>query len=118
VTAAGVFIEGNSILDFIQADFAIMVSRACGGTIKRSARRALAHCSAIYLSELTDEGKDERNDERNRFSLWRKQSGMDAFIGDLPIYTRENLPEIIVQVQEIVPRWQYTDGCQASAEAM
>ncbi|MCM3870864.1 MAG: hypothetical protein ND895_09265, partial [Pyrinomonadaceae bacterium] len=47
VTAAGVFIEGNSILDFIQADFAIMVSRACGGTIKRSARRALAHCSAI-----------------------------------------------------------------------
>src|SRR6266852_8467576 len=41
VTAPGVFIEGNSILDFINAVFVLMVSRASGGKIKGSARQAL-----------------------------------------------------------------------------
>jgi hypothetical protein len=97
VKATGVFIEGNSILDFIKADFVLMVSRASGGTIKGSARRALFHSSAIYLSNITEEGSDERS----KFALWRKESGMEKFIGDLPIYTRENLLEIIAQVQKI-----------------
>src|SRR5687768_14668525 len=43
VIAPGVFIEGNSILEFIQADFVLMVSRASGGIIKGSARKALSH---------------------------------------------------------------------------
>jgi hypothetical protein len=43
VAAPGVFIEGNSIVDFIKADFVLMVSRASGGKIKGSARQALAH---------------------------------------------------------------------------
>jgi hypothetical protein len=60
VIAPGVFIEGNSILDFIQADFVFMVSRASGGKIKGSARRALSQSSAIYLSNVTEEGTDER----------------------------------------------------------
>ena len=55
VTAPGVLIEGNSILDFIQADLVLMVSRASGGKIKGSARQALAHASAIYLSNITEE---------------------------------------------------------------
>jgi hypothetical protein len=97
VSAPGVFIEGNSILDFIQADFAFMVSRASGGKIKGSARRALSHSSAIYLSNITEEGTDERN----KFALWRKESGMDELIGDLPIYTREDLPKLIAHIQRI-----------------
>jgi hypothetical protein len=97
VTAPGVFIEGNSILEFIQADFVVMVSRASGGIIKGSARSALSHSAAIYLSNLTEEGTDERQ----KFALWRKASGMDKPIGDLPIYTREDLPELIAQVQRI-----------------
>jgi hypothetical protein len=60
VTAPGVFIEGNSILDFLKADFVLMVSRASGGKIKGSARKALSHSSAIYLSNVTEEGTDER----------------------------------------------------------
>ncbi|MDQ6652635.1 MAG: hypothetical protein M3Y84_07805, partial [Acidobacteriota bacterium] len=72
VTATGVFIEGNSILDFIKADFVLMVSRASGGKIKSSARRALSHSSAIYLSNITEEGSDERS----KFALWRKESGL------------------------------------------
>ena len=97
VVAPGVFIEGNSILDFIEADLVLMVSRASGGIIKGSARRALSHSSAIYLSNVTEEGTDERI----KFALWRKQSGMDKLIGALPIFTRDDLPELITSVQKI-----------------
>jgi hypothetical protein len=97
VAAPGVFVEGNSILDFIQADFVLMVSRASGGTVKGSARRALSRSSAIYLSNITEEGTDERQ----KFALWRQQSRINEFIGDLPIFTQEDLPELIAQVQKI-----------------
>jgi hypothetical protein len=97
VTGPGVFIEGNSILDFIQADFVLMVSRASGGKIKGSARQALAHSSALYLSNITEEGTNERE----KFALWRKQSGMDALIGDLPIYTRDDLARLIGLVEKL-----------------
>ncbi|HEY8185196.1 MAG TPA: hypothetical protein VIF64_03950 [Pyrinomonadaceae bacterium] len=96
VTAPGVFIEGNSILDFIQADLVLVVSRASGGKIKGSARRALSHCSAIYLSTITEEGIDART----TFALWRQTSGIDKLIGGLPIYTREDLPKLIALVQQ------------------
>ena len=97
VASPGVFIEGNGILDFIRADFVFMVARASGGKIKGSARKALARSSAIYLSNITEEGSDERQ----KFALWRNQSGMDQLIGNLPIYTREDLPALIAIVQEI-----------------
>ncbi|HWN07856.1 MAG TPA: hypothetical protein VNO50_00980 [Pyrinomonadaceae bacterium] len=97
VSAQGVFIEGNSILDFIEADFVLMVSRASGGKIKSSARRALSRATAIYLSNLTEEGTDERT----KFALWRKHSAMENLIGELPIYTREDLPELISVIQKI-----------------
>jgi hypothetical protein len=97
VKAPGVFIEGNSILEFIQADLVLMVSRASGGKIKSSARQALAHSSAIYLSNITEEGTDERK----TFALWRRQSGIDKLIGNLPIYTRADLPALISLVQKI-----------------
>jgi molybdopterin-guanine dinucleotide biosynthesis protein len=97
VTGPGVFIEGNSILDFFHADFVLMVSRASGGKIKGSARRALSHSSAIYLSNITEEGTDERT----KFALWRKQSGLDELIGDLPIYTQADFPELIARLQKI-----------------
>jgi len=96
VAAPGVFIEGNSILDFIKADFVLMVSRASGGKVKSSARQALTHSSAIYLSNITEEGTDARE----KFARWRKQSGMDGLIDDLPIYTRADLPALIALVQK------------------
>src|SRR5260370_888361 len=52
---------------------------------------------AMYLSNITEQGTDERN----KFARWRKESGMDKLIGDLPIYTREDLPELIARVQKI-----------------
>ncbi len=110
VAAPGVFIEGNSILDFIQADFVVMVSRASGGTIKGSARAALAHSSAIYLSNVTEEGTDERQ----KFARWGQQSGVDKLIGDLPIYTREDLPELIDRLQNIDVSAHFASGLAAA----
>lgn len=100
VAAPGVFVEGNGILDFIRPDFALMVSRASGGTIKGSARRALSRASAIYLSNLTEEGTDERT----KFARWRKRSRMDVdgLIGQLPIYTSADLPSLIASIENAV----------------
>jgi hypothetical protein len=95
VAAPGVFVEGNSILDFIDADFVLMVARASGGKVKGSARRALSRSSAIYLSNITEEGTDERA----KFAQWRKQSVVDKLIGDLPIYTSADLPALIARVK-------------------
>jgi hypothetical protein len=95
VTAAGVFIEGNSILDFIHADFALMVSRSSGGPVKGSARRALSHASAIYLSKIAN----DEPDERSSFARWANDAGMNKLIEDLPIYTRDDLPELIARIQ-------------------
>lgn len=113
VAAPGVFIEGNSILDFIKADFVLMVSRASGGKIKGSARRSLSHSSAIYLSNITEEGTDERQ----KFTAWRRQSGMDWILGDLPIYTRQDLPELIAHVQKLAVSTDIAAGFAAARQS-
>ncbi len=95
VTAEGVFIEGNSILDFINADVALMVSRSTGGTVKGSARRVLSSSTAIYLSNFTDE---EAN-ERTSFARWANEAGMSKTVEDLPIYTRADLPDLITRIE-------------------
>ncbi len=97
VSAPAVFIEGTSFLDFVSADFVVMVSRSSGGKIKASARRSLSRSSAIYLSSESAEGIDERS----HFDLWRVQSGLDKLIGNLPIYTPATVTELIAQVQRI-----------------
>src|ERR1700730_8743439 len=76
-TAHRVLIEVNSILDFIKAEFVLMVSRASGGKIKGSARRALSHSSAIYLSNITEEGTDEGE----KVTVLRRQSGVERVVG-------------------------------------
>jgi molybdopterin-guanine dinucleotide biosynthesis protein len=53
VQAEGVIVEGNSFLEYITADLAIMCARAEGGKIKASARRTLARSDFLYLSSLT-----------------------------------------------------------------
>jgi hypothetical protein len=98
VTAPGVFIEGNSILDFIQADFSLMVSRAAGGTIKSSARRALSHSSAVYLSSFTEAALEERK----TFALWAEKAGVQNLIDHIPFYTRAGLPELIAQIRQML----------------
>ena len=98
VRAPGVIIEGNSFLKFIDVDFAIMVARACGGKIKPSARRALKDCSAIYLSDEQYEGNASA---RHRFKLWLQGEDERELISSIPIYTREELTQLIERITEI-----------------
>lgn len=97
VHATGVFIEGTSFLKFMEVDFALMVTRAGGGKIKASARRALPLASAIYLSD------DEENADppRERFALWRRSSADDLLNVSIPVYTREELPPLVARIREI-----------------
>ena len=50
VEAEGVMVEGNSFLEYVRADLAIMCARSGGGKIKPSARKALAKSDFLYLS--------------------------------------------------------------------
>jgi hypothetical protein len=97
VAAPGVFVEGNSFATFAHVDFMLMVARSSGGTIKRSARRALALSSALYLSHPVNQAIDAREE----FAFWRHQSGVDGIIGELPVYAREDLPQIVSLVRRI-----------------
>jgi molybdopterin-guanine dinucleotide biosynthesis protein len=97
VAAPGVVIEGNSFLEFIAADFALMVARAEGGKVKPSARRALKKSSALYLS---DEADDNAADARARFALWAQDAADRDLIETLPVYTRDELPRLFARINE------------------
>jgi hypothetical protein len=97
VSAPGVFIEGNSFTEFVEVDFMLMVARAGGGKIKSTARRALSKASAVYLSDLANDGSAARE----AFSRWRSESVADKLIGKLPVYTGDDLPQLIAQLQRI-----------------
>src|ERR1700674_1812430 len=55
VKTEGVVVEGNSFLDYVAADFAIMCARAGENKMKSSARRTLERADAVYLSTIDDD---------------------------------------------------------------
>jgi hypothetical protein len=52
VNAAGVFVEGTSILKYLPVDYAIMVSDAAAGDIKSSAVGVMGKVDAVFISGL------------------------------------------------------------------
>jgi molybdopterin-guanine dinucleotide biosynthesis protein len=94
VTAPGVFVEGNSFSQYFRPHFMLMVVRPDGVTIKPSARRALAFATAVYVYDANCDG----DRARQRFASWLKDSSAARLIGALPIFTREDLPELVAQV--------------------
>jgi molybdopterin-guanine dinucleotide biosynthesis protein len=100
VNAPGVLIEGNSFLEFVEVDFALMVARASGGKIKPSARRALRKSSALYLFDDVEEASDARE----RFAPWLRRAAERELIEALPIYTREELPSLIERLRALHAR--------------
>lgn len=94
VTAAGVFIEGNSFTRYLKPDFMLMVAPPDGGSIKSSARRALELATALYINDPNC--KSDR--ARQRFASWLKDASVARLIGQLPIFTREDMPEVVAQV--------------------
>jgi molybdopterin-guanine dinucleotide biosynthesis protein len=100
VSAPGVIVEGNSFLDFVGADFAVMVARSRGGKIKPSARRALRKSSALYLSDDEESPGDAERfaDARARFAPWLRDAADEDLIEALPVFTREDLPRLVERV--------------------
>jgi molybdopterin-guanine dinucleotide biosynthesis protein len=97
VRSAGVIVEGNSFLDFVEADFAITCARAGENRMKTSARRTLAKADAIYLSTI--DGCDAAT-ARTRFDEWRGGLSIDLNLNGLPVFTREDIPQLIERIQE------------------
>jgi hypothetical protein len=97
VKSAGVIVEGNSFLDFVEADFAIMCARAGENRTKTSARRTLARANAIYLSSVDD---SDAATARKRFDEWRAGLSIDLSLNGLPVFTREDIPQLVELIQE------------------
>ena len=97
VDAPGVLVEGNSFLESVDVDFALMVARASGGKIKPSARRALRKSSALYLYD----GDEEAGGGRERFARWLRNAADRELIEALPVYTREELPALVESVRAV-----------------
>ena len=97
VNAAGVLVEGNSFLDYVAADFALMCARAGENKMKTSARRTLERADALYLSTLDD---CDGATALKRFMEWRGGLTSQLNLNGLPIYTDEDIPQIIARIQE------------------
>lgn len=90
VRTPGVFIEGNSFLRSIEADYMIVVTRPEGGKIKNTARQALTKSQALYLS-----GERDNLSARTQFETWLQESPESETIRRLAVYTHSNLPVLI-----------------------
>jgi molybdopterin-guanine dinucleotide biosynthesis protein len=97
VRSTAVIVEGNSFLDFVAADFAITCARAAENRMKTSARRTLAKADAIYLSTVDD---CDAGTARARFDEWRRSLSIDLNLNGLPVFTREDIPQLIERIQE------------------
>lgn len=100
VQSAGVIVEGNSFLDYVEADYAIMCARAGENKLKASSKRTLAKADAIYLSTIDD---PDRETAIRRFEDWRRGLSIELETDALPIFTRGDLSKLI----EAIPSpWQ------------
>jgi molybdopterin-guanine dinucleotide biosynthesis protein len=99
VRTPAVLIEGNSFLDYVAADFALVCARAEGGTIKTSARRAMHKASGIYVSTVGDDGPTARA----KFADWRAGLRLDLDINGVPLYTHEDLPQLVELLRRLQP---------------
>jgi hypothetical protein len=91
VKTEGVVIEGNSLLEYVSADVAVMCARAEGGKIKPSARHALKQSDVLYLSSLNLDGIAAQK----QFDEWRSSLTVDLDFNGSPVFTREDLPRLM-----------------------
>jgi molybdopterin-guanine dinucleotide biosynthesis protein len=97
VESDGVIVEGNSFLEYIDADFAIMCARAGENRLKTSARRTLARAGALYLSTIDDSDRETAIAE---FEKWRNSLAVDLDSPHLPTYTRHDFPRLLETIRE------------------
>ncbi len=98
VRAPGVFIEGNSFLQFIDVDYTIMVARGAGhAPVKASARRALAKTDALYMFDQTHQGSGAGDE----FSVLRGKLNAGGLREDVPLYTGARLSPLIAHLRTL-----------------
>ena len=90
----GVIVEGNSFLEYVKADLAIMCARSEGGKIKPSARRALARSDLLYLSTLEQTAAEAKRAIRS--ILLRIKPPFD--LSRVRIITHEDMRAVLSQI--------------------
>ena len=98
VKAAGVLVEGNSFLDYVNADFAIMCARAGENKLKTSARRTLARADALYLSVI--DGADRRT-TIERFEKWRAALANGLNLNGMTVFTSGEIQRLVDHIDKI-----------------
>jgi hypothetical protein len=94
VRAEGVVFEGNSLLDYVKPDLAVMCARAEGGKVKPSARQALAKADLLYLSSLDADGVTARK----QFAEWRASLNINLDFDGIPVLTSDDLTQLLLQI--------------------
>ena len=94
VEAEGVIVEGNSFLEYVKADLAIMCVRSEGGTIKSSARRALAHSDLLYLSFMDATPADAKQ----QFARFSAGLNVPLDLHSLPIINDGDLKSLLARI--------------------
>jgi len=97
VESRGVIIEGNSFLEYIDPDFAIMCARAEGGTIKSSARTTISKCNALFLSSLNI----GHEDPRRQFAEWHAKMPVAIRFEHLPVFTAAEFSDLVRRIQQL-----------------
>ena len=97
VQSDAVIVEGNSFLDYLETDFAIMCARAGENKLKTSARRTLERADAVYLSTIDD---CDAATARSRFDAWRTGLPVDLDLSGRPVFSKEDIPRLIERIQE------------------
>ncbi len=92
VKSAGVIVEGNSFLEYVEPDFALMCARAGENKVKSSARRNLQKADAIYVSTIDD---SDRETAIERFETWRKGLSIELNTDGIQVYTRDLIPKLV-----------------------
>ena len=96
VEAEGVVIEGNSFLEYVNPNLALMCTRSEGGKVKPSARLALAKSDFLYLSSIDTDGLSARR----QFEEFRARLAIDLDLSDLQILTHEDFPKLISRIHQ------------------
>jgi molybdopterin-guanine dinucleotide biosynthesis protein len=111
VEADGVIVEGNSFLEYITADLAIMCARSEGGKIKPSARRALSKVDYLYLSTLEATAANAKR----QFEQFCRGLSFPFDLANLPIITRDDFRVLLSRIYREQPPRERVVGVPLSA---
>jgi molybdopterin-guanine dinucleotide biosynthesis protein len=94
VEADGVIVEGNSFLEYVDADLTIMCARSEGGKIKPSARRALSKIDFLYLSTLEANALNAKS----QFEKFCAELTLPVDFAGLPIITHDDFEVLVSRI--------------------